>query len=157
MTFFWRKGMKCVTFSQLLAIVSIGLMSSSFQLNAKEYYKWVDAKGVTTYSATPPPTKKQEPQLQNMTVGNTANHAVPTQVQAQLVKETKTAAVATTPQTKNVALAAKTDVLIPIKNCNGVRCWDTKGKAYNLVQGNTYLSSTGGKCLKTANNMSCTK
>ncbi|MBQ1494532.1 MAG: DUF4124 domain-containing protein [Acinetobacter sp.] len=153
--------MKCVTFSQLLAIVSIGLMSSSFQLNAKEYYKWVDAKGVTTYSATPPPTKKQEPQLdtfkQNMTVGNTANHAVPTQVQAQLVKETKTAAVATTPQTKNVALAAKTDVLIPIKNCNGVRCWDTKGKAYNLVQGNTYLSSTGGKCLKTANNMSCTK
>ena len=149
--------MKCVTFSQLLAIVSIGLMSSSFQLNAKEYYKWVDAKGVTTYSATPPPTKKQEPQLQNMTVGNTANHAVPTQVQAQVVKETKTAAVATTPQTKNVALAAKTDVLIPIKNCNGVRCWDTKGKAYNLVQGNTYLSSTGGKCLKTSNNMSCTK
>ncbi|EEY93507.1 hypothetical protein HMPREF0026_00783 [Acinetobacter junii SH205] len=153
--------MKCVTFSQLLAIVSIGLMSSSFQLNAKEYYKWVDAKGVTTYSATPPPTKKQEPQLdtskQNMMVGNTANHAVPTQVQAQLVKETKTAAVATTPQTKNVALAAKTDVLIPIKNCNGVRCWDTKGKAYNLVQGNTYLSSTGGKCLKTSNNMSCTK
>lgn len=56
--------MKCVTFSQLLAIVSIGLMSSSFQLNAKEYYKWVDAKGVTTYSATPPPTKKQEPQLE---------------------------------------------------------------------------------------------
>jgi len=153
--------MKCVTFSQLLAIVSIGLMSSSFQLNAKEYYKWVDAKGVTTYSATPPPTKKQEPQLdtskQNMMVGNTANHAVPTQVQAQLVKETKTAAVATTPQTKNVALAAKTDVLIPIKNCNGFRCWDTKGKAYNLVQGNTYLSSTGGKCLKTAKNMSCTK
>ncbi|MDU6056517.1 MAG: DUF4124 domain-containing protein, partial [Acinetobacter junii] len=94
---------------------------------------------------------------QNMMVGNTANHAVPTQVQAQLVKETKTAAVATTPQTKNVALAAKTDVLIPIKNCNGVRCWDTKGKAYNLVQGNTYLSSTGGKCLKTSNNMSCTK
>ena len=153
--------MKCVTISQLLAIVSIGLMSSSFQINAKEYYKWVDAKGVTTYSATPPPTKKQEPQLdtskQNMTVGNTANHAVPTQVQAQVVKETKTAAVATTPQTKNVALAAKTDVLIPIKNCNGVRCWDNKGKAYNLVQGNTYLSSTGGKCLKTANNMSCTK
>lgn len=153
--------MKCVTFSQLLAIVSIGLMSSSFQLNAKEYYKWVDAKGVTTYSATPPLTKKQEPQLdtskQNMTVGNTANHAVPTQVQAQLVKETKTAAVATTSQTKNVALAAKTEVLIPIKNCNGVRCWDTKGKSYNLVQGNTYLSSTGGKCLKTANNMSCTK
>ncbi|MEK5773342.1 DUF4124 domain-containing protein, partial [Acinetobacter variabilis] len=62
-----------------------------------------------------------------------------------------------TPQTKNVALAAKTDVLLPIKNCNGVRCWDTKGKAYNLVQGNTYLSSTGGKCLKTSNNMSCTK
>jgi hypothetical protein len=62
-----------------------------------------------------------------MTVGNTANHAVPTQAQAQLVKETKTA-VATTPQTKNVALAAKTDVLIPIKNCNGVRCWDIKVK-----------------------------
>ena len=152
-----KHSLECVTFSQLLAIVSIGLMSSSFQLNAKEYYKWVDAKGVTTYSATPPPTKKQEPQLQNMTVGNTANHAVPTQAQAQVVKETKTAAVATTPQTKNVALTAKTEVLIPIKNCNGVRCWDTKGKAYNLVQGNTYLSSTGGKCLKTANNMSCTK
>ena len=55
--------MKSVTFSQILAIISLGVIGCTFQTNAKEYYKWVDARGVTTYSATPPPTQKQEPQL----------------------------------------------------------------------------------------------
>ena len=55
--------MKPVTLSQLLATISLILLSFTIQANAKEYYKWVDSKGVTTYSATPPPTQKQEPQL----------------------------------------------------------------------------------------------
>lgn len=72
--------MKSVTFSQLLAIISLGVLGCTFQANAKEYYKWVDARGVTTYSATPPPTQKQEPQLDpakrnpNTTTTQTATH-----------------------------------------------------------------------------------
>ncbi len=55
--------MKSVTFSQVLATVSICMLSSLFHVNAKEYYKWVDAHGVTTYSSTPQTAEKKEPQL----------------------------------------------------------------------------------------------
>lgn len=55
--------MKSVTFGQLWAVIGLGLMCITNQTYAKEYYKWVDARGVTTYSATPPPSQKKEPQL----------------------------------------------------------------------------------------------
>ncbi len=130
--------MKPVTLSQLLATIGLILLSFTFQANAKEYYKWVDARGVTTYSATPPPTPKQEPQLDptkknvNATVttlseinvsvpNNKEQKNVPT-VTTQTVKST-----GTTTATSNATITAASEALIPVKNCNGVRCWDTKG------------------------------
>lgn len=149
--------MKTVTFSQLWAVLGLILLSSTLQVNAKEYYKWVDAKGVTTYSATPPPAQKTEPQLDP--AKNNSNTAVQ---QSTAPKETTlTATLATTSKPVSNAtasnLTAASGVLIPVKNCNGVRCWDTKGKSYNLVAGTTYLSAHGGKCQKIANNMQCNK
>ena len=55
--------MKSVTFSQLLLVLSIGFLTTTSSSHAREYYKYVDANGVTTYSATPPPVKRQDPQL----------------------------------------------------------------------------------------------
>ncbi|MDH0031406.1 MULTISPECIES: DUF4124 domain-containing protein [unclassified Acinetobacter] len=161
--------MKSVTFSQLLAIISIGMLGCTFQANAKEYYKWVDARGVTTYSATPPPTQKQEPQLDpakrnpNTATTQTATH--PTTPPPAVNKEAKTTVAATsadvvkttTASATNSAKPAAGEALIPVKNCNGVRCWDSKGRHYNLVAGNTYLSATGSKCQKNGNNMQCSK
>ncbi|ENX33890.1 hypothetical protein F889_02554 [Acinetobacter colistiniresistens] len=161
--------MKSVTFGQLWAVLGLVLISSTLQVNAKEYYKWVDAKGVTTYSATPPPTQKQEPQFDS--VKKNANTTVAQQANVQTVttaKETKIttiAAPAATTSTKPVTattaatsnLSVTSEILSPVKNCNGVRCWDMKGKSYNLVAGTTYLSATGGKCQKLGNNMRCSK
>lgn len=160
--------MKPVTLSQLLATIGLILLSFTFQAHAKEYYKWVDSKGVTTYSATPPPTQKQDPQLDptkkninttvttasaiNVSVANNKEQKnVPT-VTTQTAKST-----GTTNATSNATITAASEALIPVKNCNGVRCWDAKGKPYNLVAGTTYLSSTGGKCQKMGNSMRCSK
>ena len=170
--------MKTVTLSQLLATISLILLSFTIQANAKEYYKWVDSKGVTTYSATPPPTQKQEPQLDpakrnlNTTTTQTATH--PTTPPPAVNNEAKTTVVATSTNTvkttsanaakpaagaatSSPSTAAAVEAQIPVKNCNGVRCWDSKGRHYNLVAGNTYLSATGSKCQKNANNMQCSK
>ena len=170
--------MKSVTFSQILAIISLGVIGCTFQTNAKEYYKWVDARGVTTYSATPPPTQKQEPQLDpakrnpNTATTQTATH--PTTPPPAVNNEAKTTVVATSTNTvkttsanaakpaagaatSSPSTAAAVEALIPVKNCNGVRCWDSKGRYYNLVAGNTYLSATGSKCQKNGNNMQCSK
>ena len=161
--------MKSVTFGQLWAVLGLVLLSSTLQVNAKEYYKWVDAKGVTTYSATPQPVQRQEPQLDP--VKKNSNTPIVQQANVQTgtaPKEPKittvTATTATTPNkpvtattTATSNLTATSDVLIPVKNCNGVRCWDTKGKSYNLVAGTTYLSVNGGKCQKLGNNMRCSK
>ncbi|EPF83403.1 hypothetical protein GCM10025882_24710 [Acinetobacter gyllenbergii] len=161
--------MKSVTFGQLWAVLGLVLFSSTLQVNAKEYYKWVDAKGVTTYSATPQPVQRQEPQLDpvkknaNTTVAQQANvQTVTTLKEPKITTVTATAATtstkpvtATTAATSN--LSATSDMLIPVKNCNGVRCWDMKGKSYNLVAGTTYLSANGGKCQKLGNNMRCSK
>ena len=170
--------MKSVTFSQILAIISLGVIGCTFQTNAKEYYKWVDARGVTTYSATPPPTQKQEPQLdpakRNPNTATTQTVTHPTTPPPVANKEAKTTVVATSTNTvkttsanaakpaagaatSSPSTAAAVEVLIPVKNCNGVRCWDSKGRHYNLVAGNTYLSATGSKCQKNANNMQCSK
>ncbi|ENW79716.1 hypothetical protein F909_02819 [Acinetobacter sp. ANC 3929] len=158
--------MKSVTFGQLWAVLGFVLLSSILQVHAKEYYKWVDAKGITTYSATPPPAQKQEPQLDP--VKKNSNTSAVQQASTQTVtafKEAKittvTAPVATT--SKSVSngttanIAATSEVLIPVKNCNGVRCWDSKGKHFSLVAGTTYLSANGGKCQKLGNNMRCSK
>ena len=155
--------MKSVTFGQLWAVLGLVLLSSTLQVNAKEYYKWVDAKGVTTYSATPQPVQRQEPQLDPVKKNSTTTAQQPTAPKEPKIT-TVTATAATTP-TKPVNattaatsnLTATSDVLIPVKNCNGVRCWDTKGKSYNLVAGTTYLSAHGGKCQKIANHMQCNK
>ena len=160
--------MKSVTFSQLLAIISLGVLCCTFQANAKEYYKWVDARGVTTYSATPPPTQKQEPQLDptkknvnaTVTTPSEINVSVPNNKEQKNVPTVTTQTVkstGTTTATSNATITAASEALIPVKNCNGVRCWDTKGKPYNLVAGTTYLSSTGGKCQKMGNSMRCSK
>lgn len=160
--------MKPVTFGQLWAVLGLVLLSSTLQVNAKEYYKWVDAKGVTTYSATPQPVQRQEPQLDPIKKGSATTVQQPTAQTGTAQKEPKittvTATTATT-RTKPVTttttatgnLTATSDVLIAVKNCNGVRCWDTKGKSYNLVAGTTYLSANGGKCQKLGNNMRCSK
>lgn len=160
--------MKSVTFGQLWAVLGLVLLSSTLQVNAKEYYKWVDAKGVTTYSATPQPIQRQEPQLDPIKKNSATTAPQPTAQTGTALKEPKittvTATTATTP-TKPVTttttttgnLTATSDVLIPVKNCNGVRCWDMKGKSYNLVAGTTYLSGNGGKCQKLGNNMRCSK
>ncbi|MCH7393728.1 DUF4124 domain-containing protein [Acinetobacter dispersus] len=160
--------MKSVTFGQLWAVLGLVLLSSTLQVNAKEYYKWVDAKGVTTYSATPQPVQRQEPQLDP--VKKNSNTAVAQQANVQTVtapKEAKITTVTTTTETTVKPVTAPTkatsnltvasDVLIAVKNCNGVRCWDMKGKSYNLVAGTTYLSTNGGKCQKLGNNMRCSK
>ncbi|PKF33191.1 DUF4124 domain-containing protein [Acinetobacter proteolyticus] len=155
--------MKSVTFGQPWAVLGLVLLSSTLQVNAKEYYKWVDAKGVTTYSATPQPVQRQEPQLDPVKKNSTTTAQQPTAPKEPKIT-TVTATTATTP-TKTVTttttatgnLTATSDVLIPVKNCNGVRCWDTKGKSYNLVAGTTYLSANGGKCQKLGNNMRCSK
>ena len=160
--------MKSVTFGQLWAVLGLVLLSSILQVNAKEYYKWVDAKGVTTYSATPQPVQRQEPQLDP--VKKNSNTAVAQQANVQTVtapKEAKITTVTTTTETTVKPVTAPTkatsnltvasDVLIAVKNCNGVRCWDMKGKSYNLVAGTTYLSTNGGKCQKLGNNMRCSK
>ncbi|WP_336041253.1 DUF4124 domain-containing protein [Acinetobacter dispersus] len=160
--------MKPVTFGQLWAVLGLVLLSSTLQVNAKEYYKWVDAKGVTTYSATPQPVQRQEPQLDPIKKGSATTVQQPTAQTGTAQKVPKittvTATTATTP-TKPVTttttttgnLTATSDVLIAVKNCNGVRCWDMKGKSYNLVAGTTYLSGNGGKCQKLGNNMRCSK
>ncbi len=155
--------MKSVTFGQLWAVLGLVLLSSTLQVNAKEYYKWVDAKGVTTYSATPQPVQRQEPQLDPVKKNSTTTAQQPTAPKEPKIT-TVTATAATTP-TKPVTattaatsnLTATSDILIPVKNCNGVRCWDMKGKSYNLVAGTTYLSANGGKCQKLGNNMRCSK
>lgn len=173
--------MKPVTLSQFLATISLILLSFTIQANAKEYYKWVDSKGVTTYSATPPPTQKQEPQLDpakrnlNTTTTQTATHQ--TTPPPAVNKEAKTTVAATSANavktttasatnsakpaagaaTSSPSTAAAVEAQIPVKNCNGVRCWDSKGRHYNLVAGNTYLSATGSKCQKNGNNMQCSK
>ncbi|OEY95691.1 hypothetical protein BJD20_14355 [Acinetobacter proteolyticus] len=155
--------MKSVTFGQLWAVLGLVLLSSTLQVNAKEYYKWVDAKGVTTYSATPQPVQRQEPQLDPVKKNSATTAQQPTAPKEPKIT-TVTATAATTP-TKPVTatttatsnLTATSDVLIPVKNCNGVRCWDMKGKSYNLVAGTTYLSANGGKCQKLGNNMRCSK
>ena len=161
--------MKSVTFSQILAIISLGVIGCTFQTNAKEYYKWVDARGVTTYSATPPPTQKQEPQLdpakRNPNTATTQTVTHPTTPPPVANKEAKTTVAATsanavkttTASATNSAKPAAVAALIAVKNCNGVRCWDSKGRHYNLVAGNTYLSATGSKCQKNGNNMQCSK
>lgn len=151
--------MKSVTFGQLWAVLGLVLFSSTLQVNAKEYYKWVDAKGVTTYSATPQPVQRQEPQLDPVKKNSNATAQQPT-----APKEPKITTLTTTP-TKPVTAATATtnnftatsEILIPVKNCNGVRCWDSKGKHYSLVAGTTYLSANGGKCQKLGNNMRCSK
>ncbi|WP_151715271.1 DUF4124 domain-containing protein [Acinetobacter sp. TUM15071] len=160
--------MKSVTFGQLWAVLGFVLLSLTLQVNAKEYYKWVDAKGVTTYSATPQPVQRQEPQLDP--VKKNSNTAVAQQANVQTVtapKEAKITTVTTTTETTVKPVTAPTkatsnltvasDVLIAVKNCNGVRCWDMKGKSYNLVAGTTYLSTNGGKCQKLGNNIRCSK
>lgn len=154
--------MKSVTFSQVLATVSICMLSSLFHVNAKEYYKWVDAHGVTTYSATPPPAKKQEPQLDPAqkkinAVAPPPISVIPPQSNNEVKTNLTTVKSTVNAPAKNTTVSTKIEVNIPLKSCNGVRCWDTKGKHYNLVQGNTYLSATGGKCQKTGNNMHCSK
>ncbi|MCH7390200.1 DUF4124 domain-containing protein [Acinetobacter dispersus] len=155
--------MKPVTFGQLWAVLGLVLLSSTLQVNAKEYYKWVDAKGVTTYSATPQPVQRQEPQLDH--VKKNSNTTAPQPITPQEPKITTVTATASTTLAKPVTtttaatshLTVTSDVLIPVKNCNGVRCWDMKGKSYNLVAGTTYLSTNGGKCQKLGNNMRCSK
>lgn len=163
--------MKSVTFGRLLAIISLGLSGCVFQANAKEYYKWVDAKGVTTYSATPPPSQKQDPQLdpakKNVNTVTATPIATSTHISSTSVaKDPKNTAIPNPQMTKsatghtaapNTTITASTDTLFAVKNCNGVRCWDAKGKPYNLVAGTTYLSATGGKCQKLGNNMRCSK
>jgi hypothetical protein len=157
--------MKSVTFGQLWAVLGLVLFSSTLQVNAKEYYKWVDAKGVTTYSATPPPAQKQEPQFDPIKKHINTTPAHQTYVlSATTVKEAKAtsmAATGTTPVTTTATvtsnLSTAPEVLTPVKNCNGVRCWDNKGKHYSLVAGTTYLSANGGKCQKQGNNMRCSK
>lgn len=144
--------MKTVTFGQLWAVLGLILLSSILQVNAKEYYKWVDAKGVTTYSATPQPIQRQEPQLDPVKKNSATTAQQPTATAATTPTKPVTA---TTAATSN--LTATSDILIPVKNCNGVRCWDMKGKSYNLVAGTTYLSANGGKCQKLGNNMRCSK
>ncbi|ENX15735.1 hypothetical protein F895_02281 [Acinetobacter sp. CIP 64.2] len=161
--------MKSVTFGQLWAVLGLVFISSTLHVNAQEYYKWVDAKGVTTYSATPQPVQRQEPQLDP--VKKNASTSATQQASAQSLTTSKepkittvTATVATTstkPVNANTAATSNvvttSEVLIPVKNCNGVRCWDMKGKSYNLVAGTTYLSANGGKCQKLGNNMHCSK
>ncbi|ENX41759.1 DUF4124 domain-containing protein [Acinetobacter sp. NIPH 2100] len=157
--------MKSVTFSQLWAVLGFVLLSSTLQVHAKEYYKWVDAKGITTYSATPPPAQKQEPQLDP--VKKNSNTAAVQPASTQTVTAPKDAKITTVTTSATTAkpitstttnnLTVTSEVLIPVKNCNGVRCWDSKGKHYNLVAGTTYLSGNGGKCQKLGNNMRCSK
>ncbi|MCH7382886.1 DUF4124 domain-containing protein [Acinetobacter dispersus] len=159
--------MKSVTFGQLWAVLGLVLLSSTLQVNAKEYYKWVDAKGVTTYSATPQPVQRQEPQLDPIKKGSATTVQQPTAQTGTAPKEPKITTVTTTTETTVKPVTAPTkatsnltvvsEVLIPVKNCNGVRCWDMKGKSYNLVAGTTYLSANGGKCQKLGNNIRCSK
>ncbi|MGA6136522.1 DUF4124 domain-containing protein [Acinetobacter dispersus] len=159
--------MKSVTFGQLWAVLGLVLLSSTLQVNAKEYYKWVDAKGVTTYSATPQPVQRQEPQLDPIKKGSATTVQQPTAQTGTAPKEPKITTFTTTTETTVKPVTAPTkatsnltvvsEVLIPVKNCNGVRCWDMKGKSYNLVAGTTYLSANGGKCQKLGNNMRCSK
>ena len=92
------------------------------------------------------------PSAINVSVANNKEQKnVPT-VTTQTAKST-----GTTTATSNATITAASEALIPVKNCNGVRCWDAKGKPYNLVAGTTYLSSTGGKCQKMGNSMRCSK
>lgn len=161
--------MKSVTFGQLWAVIGLGLMCITNQTYAKEYYKWVDARGVTTYSATPPPSQKKEPQLDQLKKNTNTVSAEQSMgmSSSSAVKDTKsvnpTSAIPTNVINKPVVTAsndklnAASEMLTSIKSCNGVRCWDAKGKIFNLVAGNTYLSSTGGKCQKISNNMRCSK
>lgn len=156
--------MKSVTFGQFWVVIGLGLMCITNQTYAKEYYKWVDARGVTTYSATPPPSQKKEPQLDPLKKNTNAVSAEQSMgmSSSSAVKDTKSV-IPTNVMNKPVVtssndkLSAASEVLISIKSCNGVRCWDAKGKIFNLVAGNTYLSSTGGKCQKISNNMRCSK
>ncbi|MDA3578733.1 DUF4124 domain-containing protein [Acinetobacter ursingii] len=56
--------MNSVIYGRFWAVISLMLLGCTLHTNAQQYYKWVDAHGVTTYSATPPPTQRSnEPQL----------------------------------------------------------------------------------------------
>ncbi|MCH7315867.1 DUF4124 domain-containing protein [Acinetobacter sp. ANC 3882] len=157
--------MKSVTFGQLWAVLGFVLLSSTLQVHAKEYYKWVDAKGITTYSATPPPAQKQEPQLDPVKKNSNTAAVQPASTQTLTVSKDAKITTVTAPAvtakpitvTTTNNLTATSEILIPVKNCNGVRCWDSKGKHYSLVAGTTYLSANGGKCQKLGNNMRCSK
>ena len=118
--------MKSVTLGQLWAMLSLGVFSFGFQVHAKEYYKWVDAKGVTTYSATPQPVQRHEPQLdpaKKTADSTTTNLSIPASSQNVAINSKTTASIQTKPIAAttegNNTLKASSEMLFSIKSCNG--------------------------------------
>lgn len=171
--------MNSVIYGRILAVSGLILLGCLSQTNAKQYYKWVDANGVTTYSATPPPTQRSnEPQLaaqkpavlnqeKSTSTSFKSNASIPDEYHnlykqssqqattPALTEKENTVKVNKTETAKTTAQAKKQTYLV--KSCNGVRCSDNKGNNYNKVTGNTYLSSRGGVCQMNGSRMECSK
>ena len=175
--------MNSVIYGRFWAVISLMLLGCTLHTNAQQYYKWVDAHGVTTYSATPPPTQRSnEPQL--VSQKNTAsdhdkakpdnfksNAAIADEYYSPYKQNNKQTVKPVTVEKENAVTvnkarssqsAAHNTVSTKkqsyvIKDCNGVRCSDHKGHNYNKVTGNTYLSSRGGVCQMSGTRMECNK
>lgn len=175
--------MNSVIYGRIWAVVGLILLGGIFQTNAKQYYKWVDANGVTTYSATPPPThRSNEPQLASQKMASLSqnkptstsfksNATIADEYYSPYKQSSKQAAPPVVTEKENPVKVNKTETnqsivhttasakkqSYMIKQCNGVRCSDDKGNNYNKVTGNTYLSSRGGVCQMNKNRMECNK
>ncbi|MBK0063397.1 MULTISPECIES: DUF4124 domain-containing protein [unclassified Acinetobacter] len=173
--------MNSVIYGRIWAVAGLMLLGCLSQSNAKQYYKWVDANGVTTYSATPPPTQRSnEPQLSSQktapmnqnkpTTNFKSNASIADEYYNPYKQSIKPPATPVSTEKENPPKLNKTEttqtvqttssskkLTYMIKDCNGVRCSDHKGNNYNKVTGNTYLSSRGGVCQMTGSRMECNK
>ena len=171
--------MNSVIYGRILAVSGLMLLGCLSQTNAKQYYKWVDANGVTTYSATPPPAQRSnEPQFssqkpaelnQNKSASTNfkSNATIPDEYRNLYKQSNSQPTPPTVTEKENTVKVNKTEATqitvqakkkaYLIKNCNGVRCNDNKGNNYNKVTGNTYLSSRGGVCQMNGSKMECNK
>lgn len=66
---------------------SMAFCLTSLDLSAKEYYKWVDAKGSTHYTTTPPPKNAQRKGKVNTYGATTTTQSAPAKSQQEVSRE----------------------------------------------------------------------
>lgn len=79
--------MKTVFTQPVCLLFSVAALICSSQVSAKEYYKWVDAKGSTHYTTTPPPKNAQRKGKVNTYGGNQSTQTTSAKSAEQVSRE----------------------------------------------------------------------